>query len=369
MSMSNLANSFSALGRYAEAVKLREGTLALEKAKLGPDHPQTHRTMHNLANGYKHLGRNTEALKLREEMVTLRTARLGSDHPDTLQSKYCLATDLYAVGRYADALKLAQETLALQRVKLGADHPDTLTSIDALAQMSQATGKPDQALPLREESLSLRKKKFGPDHPDTLTSANNLSFAYLAAGARQAWLGQDKIFAQTCGRALEFAKGSHDPLTAERVAKLCSLCPNADTARLADSLSLARKAVELGKDHIYLPWFQMALGMAEFRSGHFAEADTALIAAMNSGKDEPNIRVTSEFYRAMCLFHRGEFDKARQLATEAALKMRPLPNAEKDQFPHDDLIVWLAYKEARDLLKLEPNSPAADRAPAMAPRG
>ena len=39
--MNNLANSYSELGRNAEALKLREETLALRKATLGPDHPDT----------------------------------------------------------------------------------------------------------------------------------------------------------------------------------------------------------------------------------------------------------------------------------------------------------------------------------------
>ena len=39
--MNNLAESYQALGRHAEALKLHEETLALQKAKLGPDHPDT----------------------------------------------------------------------------------------------------------------------------------------------------------------------------------------------------------------------------------------------------------------------------------------------------------------------------------------
>ena len=39
MSMNNLANSYAALGRQAEAVKLDEETLTLRKAKLGPATP------------------------------------------------------------------------------------------------------------------------------------------------------------------------------------------------------------------------------------------------------------------------------------------------------------------------------------------
>ncbi len=50
--MNNLANAYFALGRYTDALKLREETLALYKAKLGPDHPDTLRSMSNLAISY-----------------------------------------------------------------------------------------------------------------------------------------------------------------------------------------------------------------------------------------------------------------------------------------------------------------------------
>ena len=47
--MNNLANSYDALGRHADALKLHEETLALRKAKLGPDHPDTLTSMQDLA--------------------------------------------------------------------------------------------------------------------------------------------------------------------------------------------------------------------------------------------------------------------------------------------------------------------------------
>ncbi len=73
----------------------------------------------------------------------------------------------------------------------------------------------------------------------------------------------------------------------------------------------------------------MALGMAEYRSGHFAEADAALTAAM-AVKDKPRCVGTSAFYRAMGLFRQGKTDLARKLATEAAAKMKPLPVHEQN---------------------------------------
>ena len=47
--MSNLAASYTYLGRYADAIKLHEETLALRKVKLGPDHPDTAATIYDIA--------------------------------------------------------------------------------------------------------------------------------------------------------------------------------------------------------------------------------------------------------------------------------------------------------------------------------
>jgi hypothetical protein len=115
---------------------LREHTLALRKAKLGPDHPDTLSSMHSLANSYDALGRPAEALMLREHTLALRKAKLGPDHPDTLSSMHSLANSYTALGRQAEALQLREHTLALRKAMLGPDHPDTLSSMPGLADSS-----------------------------------------------------------------------------------------------------------------------------------------------------------------------------------------------------------------------------------------
>ena len=120
----------------------------------------------------------------------------------------------------------------------------------------------------------------------------------------------------------------------------------------------------MGKGHHYhtLAWIQLALGMAEYRSGHFAEADAALLAAMEASKDNPHLAGTSAFYRALSLFRQGKPDEARQLASQAAAKMKPLPKDAKNLLAgggyHDDLILWLAYKEANEAIQFEEKSGA-----------
>jgi tetratricopeptide (TPR) repeat protein len=131
--MHGLAGSYVDGGRHAEAIRLQEQALELQKTKLGPDHPDTLRTMFYLAGSYSAVGRHAEAIKLREETLALRKAKLGPDHPDTLWSMNSLASGYAAVGRHKEALKLNKETLALRTAKLGPDHSDTLTSMYNIA--------------------------------------------------------------------------------------------------------------------------------------------------------------------------------------------------------------------------------------------
>jgi tetratricopeptide (TPR) repeat protein len=166
--MYSLASSYTVLGRHADAVKLYEETLALQKARLGPDHPDTFQTMYNLAISYAELGRHADALRLREEALALHKARLGPEHPRTLMSMNSVAWSLAAVGRRAEAAKLYEETLALQRARLGTDDPDTLMSLNGLAWTYAALGRDADALALREETLTRTKARLGPDDPDTL---------------------------------------------------------------------------------------------------------------------------------------------------------------------------------------------------------
>jgi hypothetical protein len=123
--MINLANSYHDLGRRAEALKLREETLALSKAKLGPDHPDTLTTMNDLADSYAALGRQAEALKLHEETLALRKAKLGPDHPDTLRSRLGVASSLVRLGRGAEAAANGQGAAGTWE-KLGRSDPESL---------------------------------------------------------------------------------------------------------------------------------------------------------------------------------------------------------------------------------------------------
>ena len=72
--MQGLAINWYDLGRHAEAMKLYEKTLALQKSKLSRDDPEILMTMQGLAACYADLNRHSDAITLFEETLALRQA-------------------------------------------------------------------------------------------------------------------------------------------------------------------------------------------------------------------------------------------------------------------------------------------------------
>ncbi len=247
-SMANLAKCYAELGRYTDALKLREQTLALRKAKLGPDHRDSLWSMNDLANSYFALGRHADALKLHEQTLVLRKVKLGPDHPDTLRSMNSLANNYEAHSRHADALELREATLALVRVKFGRDHSMTLISRSNLANSYDHLGRYTDALKLRQETLDLYRAKFGPDHPDTLRNMRNLAGTYMRLNRHAEAL---KLYEETL--ALYDAKlGTDHPDTLGTLGGLASAFEA--HGRLAEALTLTQEALDLieaklGPDH------------------------------------------------------------------------------------------------------------------------
>jgi tetratricopeptide (TPR) repeat protein len=186
--MYSLANSYTVLGRHAEALRLREEALARQKVRLGPDHPETLRGMNGLACTYADLGRHGEAVDLYEQTLALQKAALGPDHPDTFQTMYNLANRYADLGRHDDALKLREETLALHKARLGPDHPRTLASMRVVAESLLALDRGAEAVAILDDCL--RRAAGRTIHPCLLTGVMVLRLRCFekagdAAGCRQ----------------------------------------------------------------------------------------------------------------------------------------------------------------------------------------
>ncbi len=301
--------------------------------------------------------------------------KLADDNPAVTLFRSSLAAGHYRfgemmsnTGKPAEAEAEFRKALEIQQ-KLADDNPADTGFRSGLAFrhfnlgiLLSGTGKPAEAEAEYRKSVAIRQKLVD-DNPSDIDLRDELSSDYLRIAARQAWFGQEKGLSSTCQRLLSLAKDTEDPAIADKAAKCCSL-RQADPKRCETALVLARRAVEHEKGSHWLVYFEMTLGMAEYRSGHFAEADAALTAAMNDPGKNHTVSSTSAFYRAMGLFRQGKTDLARTLATEAAAKMKPPPVDEQKPLlggadATDDLIMWLAYKEAKVMIQFGATPAAA----------
>jgi Tetratricopeptide repeat len=255
-SMGNLALSYANAGRKDEALKLREKTLAIQRDKLGADHPDTLLSMSNLAKSYAGAGRYSDALELVKEAFALRKAKVGPDYPDTLRSMNNLANGYAAVGRHSDAITLYEEVLARRG---DVTDPDR----DVLANATKGMARSCEALGRRKESAAYwaRAQALLPTDQTLLLTA---AATCIDAGDAEGYAGIRR-------RALAQFAGTDDPIAADRVAKACLLAPPPpeDLARI---VALADLAVNRGKDHKYAPYFLMVRGMAAYRAGDWAAA-------------------------------------------------------------------------------------------------
>ena len=391
--MSDLANSYFTYyqaGHRDEALKLREQVLTVRRKVLGTEHPATIQAMASLAYSYEYLGHLAEAYTLREQVLTLRRKVLGPEHPDTLSAMANLADSCFETDRSDEALKLREQVLSLSRKVNGPEHPFTLSAMANLAYSCEWNGRPDEALRLQEEVVALSRKRLGPKHPDTVHAMYDLAHFYSALGRNQeafelleqaceldpndtmasltlatwqAWFNQGASYEATRSRLVQQAEGTDETTKADRAAKAACLRPSTNAVLLAKILHIAQRAVELGKSDQGLPWFQLGLGLAEYRNGQYAEAERPLSIAEQSNQGR-EMQATASLFRAMCLFRQGKPEEARKLFSQAEAQMPPLPKDESKPLVyggpagHNTMICWLAYNEAKALLE-GPVSPVA----------
>jgi hypothetical protein len=198
--MNNLANGYRLARKLDRALPLYEETLALQKAKLGLDNPNTLVTMNNLASGYQAAGKLDRALPLLRELAALWKRKAGAESsqysgalaslglnlleqenwseaetvlrevltlretkaPDdwsTFNTKSMLGGALLGQKKYEDAdplLRAGYEGMKLRAEKIPAQAtPRLAESLDRLIQLAEATNKPDETRMWKEEKAKL----------------------------------------------------------------------------------------------------------------------------------------------------------------------------------------------------------------------
>jgi non-specific serine/threonine protein kinase/serine/threonine-protein kinase len=239
-SMNRLSGALREQGHYPEAEKLQRETLDIQRRVLGSEHPDTLASITQLAAILYYEARYSEAEKLGQRALEGKRRILGPEHPETLWSMVILASIFFDEGRLPDAEKLYHDALEVRRRVLGADHPDTLSLMDGYATTLAEEHRNDEAEKLLRETLDIRHRVLGPDHRDTLMSMNNLANMLFLEGR----YGDAEKLEREALAIQRRVLGPEHPDTAMSTYNLGGIALH--KGKPAEALSLLREAVDHG---------------------------------------------------------------------------------------------------------------------------
>jgi len=201
MTLNNLGNCLSELGRREEALEAAEEAVKIrrELAKSRPDVflPDLAGSLNNLGNRLGELGRREEALAATEEAVKIRRELAKSRPdvflPDLAGSLNNLGNRLGELGRREEALAATEEAVKIRR-ELAKSRPDVFLpdlagSFNNLGQCLSELGRREEALTAAGEGKDIYRElaKWRPDVflPNLAGSLNNLGAFLSELGRRQ----------------------------------------------------------------------------------------------------------------------------------------------------------------------------------------
>lgn len=184
----SLAADLRALGRFDEALERDQKIHHVMRETFGDNHPRTLVAAHNLAIDYRLTGDSEAARRLDDLTVERRSTLLGEDHPYTLTTKGHLGRDLRETGEYESSVQILREVKASFERVLNADVPEALRTAKSLAVSLRKAGHPHEAKLLTEETYNRYRERYGTKVPDALACGLNLAADFSAVGDKQAAL-------------------------------------------------------------------------------------------------------------------------------------------------------------------------------------
>jgi len=323
--MQVMGDVYKSLGLFPRAQLLFERSADTRRRVLGPENPETLRSMDDLAWILNQEGHAAEAEKLQRETVATRRRIFGLQHLDTLKSMSNLAWTLDREGHYAEAEKLDREVLDVRQRVLKTDDRQTVVSMNNLAATLGHEGHYAEAEKLKRATLDIRRRILGPEHPDTLTAMNNLAFTLQQEGH---YAEAEKLQRETLGMQRRILGPEH-PDTLRSMNNLANTLVNEEHIAAAEQMqreALSAKQRVLGPEHQDTLWAMKELAQALQSEGRYPEAEklqrqTLEIQRRVLGPERPNTLSTMSDLAAT-LSKEGHYSEAEKLQRQAVDAMR-----------------------------------------------
>lgn len=232
-----IALTYMAMAETADAQTQFEGALEKRQLALGPEHPDTLRSMTEVGTAQHVQGRHVEAEQRLRPALEAQRRILGPQNPDTLITIRVLAVVCEAENKPPDAETLFLELYQVQKHILGPDHLDTLATLTDVARTCTMQGKFEEAIKLREEHLQGMERVHGARSPKTLMSMS-ITAATLEAGGKRAEAEQMFL---TAMKGMQEVLGAEHPETQAQIEAVAAM--HARHHQHAQAIELRRQMV------------------------------------------------------------------------------------------------------------------------------
>jgi serine/threonine-protein kinase len=168
--------------RFAEAERLAERAMAIDRRVLKPDSPDLARAMAALGSVHEHTGAYESGIKVLEEAV-----RIQSEHPDNPKDLsnglVYLANCQTLMGHLAAANVLHRRALEIDRRLYGEQHPNVAEDLGNLGEIEEQRGLYAESERHYRQSLAIDRVWYATDNPE---------FALMEVGLAKALVQENK---------------------------------------------------------------------------------------------------------------------------------------------------------------------------------
>jgi tetratricopeptide (TPR) repeat protein len=180
--LDTLASLVRARGELTQAESFLCEALTIVEKTFGASHPNITPVLNDLANLLEEMNRLTEAENLMRRVLAIDAATQNEGHTHATHLSNFALLLARTIERLKEAEPLLRRALAIDRAAFGANHPNVARDLSHLANLLHQDGRSKEAEPLLREALKIDETSSGPNHRDVAVDLHNLASLLRAQG-------------------------------------------------------------------------------------------------------------------------------------------------------------------------------------------
>ncbi len=306
-------------GDHQSSLAFIEEALRIRESDLGPEHPDTAKSLFSLGRYHEDNGEFDKAEEFLLRAIDVLDNVYGPAARESVDSMQQLADVYYQKREFDKAESLCRRVLETNERLWGEGHVDTATSLSNLATVVYARGDLPEAERLTRRAIDIGERVLGRNHPEIASWHNNL-------GALLIGFGRTSDAIQELTRALAINLRTFGPTHSETIANKLNLATVlTDRGEYNRAREYCEQALQTcrslgGASHPTTAHALVIYGTLQLRTGECADAENTFREALQIresvfGTENVNT-IECNLYIANALKHQGRLTEAEQLYTQ-----------------------------------------------------